>query len=188
MFFFPTFFVCTGNYIEPVRLLPEEDYSSSNSNLAEIQSFDNEGLEDFWRPFIMPSSVSELVKENEGSVEQSNNTLEITNEGEGQDDKSLKMSNSDMKPLKPMKRNKWKPEEIKKLIKLRGELNVRFQVARGRMALWEEISTSMSTDGINRSPGQCKSLWASLIQKFEVCSPFLPSVFNSALPLSYHGK
>ncbi|XP_022134909.1 uncharacterized protein LOC111007047 isoform X2 [Momordica charantia] len=156
-----------GNYIEPVRLLPEEDYSSSNSNLAEIQSFDNEGLEDFWRPFIMPSSVSELVKENEGSVQQSNNTLEITNEGEGQDDKSLKMSNSDMKPLKPMKRNKWKPEEIKKLIKLRGELNVRFQVARGRMALWEEISTSMSTDGINRSPGQCKSLWASLIQKFE---------------------
>lgn len=155
-----------GYYLEPGRLLPEDDYDTSSSNLTETQSFDNEGLEDFWRPFITPSSpAKELAKDNEGSVQQSKNMLEITNEREEvSDDKSLKTSNSDVKPLK---RNKWKPEEIKKLIKLRGELHARFQVARGRMALWEEISNGMSADGINRSPGQCKSLWASLVQKFE---------------------
>ncbi|CAK9330291.1 unnamed protein product [Citrullus colocynthis] len=155
-----------GYYLEPGRLLPEDDYDTSSLNLTETRSFDKEGLEDFWRPFITPSSpAKELGKDNEGSVQQSKNMSEITNEREEvSDDKSLKTSNSDVKPVK---RNKWKPEEIKKLIKLRGELHARFQVARGRMALWEEISNGMSADGINRSPGQCKSLWASLVQKFE---------------------
>ncbi|KAI3709156.1 hypothetical protein L2E82_38915 [Cichorium intybus] len=68
---------------------------------------------------------------------------------------------------KPVKRNRWKPEEVKKFIKFRGELNDRFQVVKGRMALWEEISGKLSTEGYNRSPGQCKSLWASLVQKYE---------------------
>ncbi|VFQ92859.1 unnamed protein product [Cuscuta campestris] len=68
---------------------------------------------------------------------------------------------------KPLKRNKWKPEEVKKLIKMRGELNNTFQVQKGRMALWQEISSRLESDGIARSPGQCKSLWASLIQKYE---------------------
>ena len=67
-------------------------------------------------------------------------------------------------------RNKWKPEEIIKLIRLRGESNGRFQVAKGRMALWQEISTTLSADGFNRTAAQCKSLWASLVQKYEVCS------------------
>lgn len=74
---------------------------------------------------------------------------------------------SRQKPAKTAKRNKWRPEEIKKVIKMRGELHSRFQVIKGRMALWEEISSSLSSDGISRSPGQCKSLWASLIQKYE---------------------
>lgn len=69
--------------------------------------------------------------------------------------------------LKPLKRNKWKPEEVKKLIKMRGELNNKFQVQKGRMALWQEISSRLESDGIARSPGQCKSLWASLVQKYE---------------------
>lgn len=86
---------------------------------------------------------------------------------------SLEMPKSVLKSSKPMKRNKWKPEEIKKLIKFRGELNSRFQVVRGRMALWEEISANLLADGISRSPGQCKSLWASLTQKYEVCSQYL---------------
>lgn len=176
-FFFPTLFVGPGYYIEPGSLLPEEDYNSSNSNLTETESSGNEGLEDFWRPFITPSSpVNELVKEDEGSVQPSKNTLGISNGGEeGSDEGSLKTSNSSekplkpLKPLKPVKSNKWKPEEMKRLIKLRGQLHARFQVSKGRMALWEEISTSMLADGINRSPGQCKSLWASLVVKFEVC-------------------
>lgn len=65
---------------------------------------------------------------------------------------------------KTVKRNKWKPEEIKRLIRMRGELHDRFQVAKGRMALWEEISSNFMADGINRSAGQCKSLWSSLMQ------------------------
>lgn len=69
-----------------------------------------------------------------------------------------------------MKRKKWKPEEVKKLIKLRGELHGRFQVVKGRMVLWKEVSTHLMKEGINRSPGECKSLWASLLQKYKVSS------------------
>ncbi|XP_057517660.1 ribonuclease J isoform X2 [Amaranthus tricolor] len=76
-------------------------------------------------------------------------------------------TNHSSTPSKSTKRNKWKPEEVKKLIMLRGELHERFQVARGRMALWEEISSSLLADGYTRTPGQCKSLWASLVQKYE---------------------
>ncbi|KAK8939095.1 hypothetical protein KSP39_PZI011248 [Platanthera zijinensis] len=70
--------------------------------------------------------------------------------------------------LKSGNRSRWKPEEIKMLIKERGNLNNRFQTIRGRMALWEEVSSTMLNHGIIRTPAQCKSLWASLIQKYEV--------------------
>lgn len=66
------------------------------------------------------------------------------------------------------KRNKWKPEEIKKLIKKRSELDDRFRAVKARMVLWEEISASLLQHGVDRSPGQCKSLWSSLVQKYEV--------------------
>ncbi|KAL3631686.1 hypothetical protein CASFOL_024670 [Castilleja foliolosa] len=74
---------------------------------------------------------------------------------------------SQLKPSKTEKRNKWKSEEVKKLIKMRGELHSRFKVLKGRMALWEEISSNLLLDGISRSPGQCKSLWASLVHKYD---------------------
>ncbi|XP_020261497.1 uncharacterized protein LOC109837594 isoform X2 [Asparagus officinalis] len=67
----------------------------------------------------------------------------------------------------PSKRNKWKPEEIKRLITKRAELDDRFQAVKGRMILWEEVSSSLLDHGITRSPAQCKSLWASLVQKYE---------------------
>ncbi|KAK8970361.1 hypothetical protein KSP40_PGU010459 [Platanthera guangdongensis] len=69
--------------------------------------------------------------------------------------------------LKSGNRSRWKPEGIKMLIKERGNLNNRFQTIRGRMALWEELSSTMLNHGIIRTPAQCKSLWASLIQKYE---------------------
>ncbi|CAL9130137.1 unnamed protein product [Musa textilis] len=68
---------------------------------------------------------------------------------------------------KSTKRNKWKPEEVKRLIILRAGLDSKFQSSKARMVLWEEISTEMLNDGIKRSPAQCKSLWASLVQKYE---------------------
>ncbi|KAI4303801.1 hypothetical protein MLD38_039394 [Melastoma candidum] len=74
-------------------------------------------------------------------------------------------------PLEPstkrLRRNKWKAEEVKRLIILRGELNSKFRVVKRRMALWEEISASLLGHGFSRGPAQCKSLWASLIQKYE---------------------
>ncbi|XP_057785944.1 ribonuclease J isoform X2 [Salvia miltiorrhiza] len=77
------------------------------------------------------------------------------------------LPNPRVKSSKIAKRNKWRPEEVKKMIKVRGELHNRFQVLKGRMALWEEISANLLADGISRSPGQCKSLWTSLVQKYE---------------------
>lgn len=85
-------------------------------------------------------------------------------------DESLELSNDQPKSSKPAKRNKWKPEDVKKLIRLRGELHSKFQVVKGRMALWEEISENLLAEGITRSAGECKSLWTSLVQKYEVDS------------------
>ena len=99
--------------------------------------------DDFWKAYTKSESVDESENGSKGS-----------------------------KTNKPVKRNRWKPEEVKKLIKFRGELNSRFQVVKGRMALWEEISDKLSEEGSSRSPGQCKSLWASLVQKYEVRSPY----------------
>ena len=64
---------------------------------------------------------------------------------ESSKDETSKLPNSS----KPVKRNKWKSEEVKKLINLRGELHCKFQVVKGRMALWEQISGSFLSDGIN---------------------------------------
>ena len=50
---------------------------------------------------------------------------------------------------------------------MRGEMNEQFQTVKGRMVLWEEISSSMLSQGISRTPAQCKSLWTSLVQKYE---------------------
>ena len=89
--------------------------------------------------------------------------------------KNGELSTEDLKPSEPKavarkssKRNKWKPEEIKRLIKKRAELDDRFQAVKGRMVLWEEVASSLLDHGINRTPAQCKSLWASLVQKYEV--------------------
>jgi hypothetical protein len=75
-------------------------------------------------------------------------------------------------PAKSSKKNKWKPEEIKSLIQMHGEMNERFQSVKGRMVLWEEISDNMLKQGISRTPAQCKSLWTSLVQKYEVRDKF----------------
>lgn len=153
------------------RELSKEEETSSSSSLAEGHSSDSENQDDFRKSFIPPSPVNELVKSDEDLVPPWEHVKEIKEDGTiSSDDDSLENQNSRSKGSRPVKRNKWKPEEVKSLIKMRGELHSRFQVVRGRMALWEEISTNLMADGINRSPGQCKSLWTSLVQKYEVCS------------------
>ena len=69
---------------------------------------------------------------------------------------------------KAVRRNKWKPEEIKILIKKRSEMDEKFRRVKARMVLWEEISADLLAHGVDRSPAQCKSLWSSLVQKYEV--------------------
>ncbi|XP_010519514.1 PREDICTED: uncharacterized protein LOC104798948 isoform X1 [Tarenaya hassleriana] len=151
------------------RLLDNEEASASGYTVEDTHSGSSEESEDFWKSFITSTSPSPAAKlENAYTVADA----EVKTEDEkisSRDDDSSEASDSESKPSKRIKRNKWKPEEVKKLIRTRGELHSRFQVVKGRMALWEEISTNLMADGIIRSPGQCKSLWASLIQKYEEC-------------------
>ncbi|KAL0415681.1 UNVERIFIED_CONTAM: Ribonuclease J [Sesamum latifolium] len=133
----------------------------SNSKLPDKAPNVDES-DDFWKSFISSSGL----KQSEGGSDllPAADHREKAKE-ESTDDSVLPKSRQT--PSKTAKRNKWKPEEVRKLIKLRGKLHSRFQVLKGRMALWEEISSSLLLDGIGRSPGQCKSLWASLVQKYE---------------------
>ncbi|KAL9375501.1 hypothetical protein Peur_032380 [Populus x canadensis] len=150
------------------RELSKEEETSSSPSLAEGHSSDSENQDDFRKSFIPPSPVNELVKSDEDLVPPWEHVNELKEDGTiSSDDDSLENQNSRSKGSKPVKRNKWKPEEVKSLIKMRGELHGRFQVVRGRMALWEEISTNLMADGINHSPGQCKYLWTSLAKKYE---------------------
>ncbi|KAM7471508.1 hypothetical protein LguiA_009691 [Lonicera macranthoides] len=153
-----------GRGIDLQGLLPEED-TSSTSDSAEALSQSSEETEDFWKSFVVPSPIDQSRKDSNPSIaEEGEKPKKESSENVSSDVPSSSSSKSSKKPLR---RNKWRPDEVKKLIMMRGELHSRFQVVRGRMALWEEISANLLANGITRSPGQCKSLWTSLIQKYE---------------------
>ncbi|CAA0830152.1 RNA-metabolising metallo-beta-lactamase family protein [Striga hermonthica] len=137
--------------------VPHEEGVVLHSKLAE-RGVDVDESVGFWTSFLS-SPVSNQQEDNNDLVRESGkeDMIELNHN----------VSKSQLKTSTSSKRNKWKPEEVKKLIKMRGELHSRFQVLKGRMALWEEISSSLLSDGISRSAGQCKSLWASLVQKYE---------------------
>ncbi|XP_058070813.1 ribonuclease J-like isoform X2 [Magnolia sinica] len=145
-----------GKDVEFERLLSEENIkipdlaTPSSSTLTESA--------DFWEfsgvPEFAKGENGSVLKEHEKSTENANESSK----------KSLK---SQPAASKLAKRNKWKPEEIKRLIEMRGEMDSKFQTVKARMVLWEEISATMMEHGIKRTPGQCKSLWASLVQKYE---------------------
>ncbi|KAJ8748116.1 hypothetical protein K2173_012884 [Erythroxylum novogranatense] len=145
--------------IDSERLLPEEEAETSNSSVVD----NSHDQDDFWKSFVSSSQCDGSVKGDDSFSQEEH----VKDGSESSEDDSLEMQTSQPKPSKSVKRNKWKPEEIKKLIQMRGELHDRFQVVKGRMALWEEISCNLMANGMNRSPGQCKSLWASLTQKYE---------------------
>ncbi|XP_042398633.1 ribonuclease J-like [Zingiber officinale] len=109
---------------------------------------------------VKVSSPVEVTKENRNALEENLDSNKNGTTGSKGSSKSLN-------PKKALKRNKWKPEEVKRLIKLRVGMDNKFQTVKARMVLWEEISADMLHDGINRSPAQCKSLWTSLVQKYE---------------------
>ena len=150
----------TSTSEEDLTSTSEEDLTSTSS-LAKK----NSESDDFWKSFVVPVNEHEQDSEGVATPEQKAEAKIASSKNDPFD-----LPKSELKSSTPSKRNKWKPEEIKKLIKFRKELNSRFQVVKGRMALWEEISAALLADGIVRSAGQCKSLWASLTQKYEVCS------------------
>ncbi|KAL6576335.1 hypothetical protein OROHE_000116 [Orobanche hederae] len=141
--------------------VPHEKVVSSNSKSADRGRAIDES-DDFLKSFISPLVLNQ---QDDGDSLPETKHREMAKEEGAEPDSGL--SKSQVKPSMMAKRNKWKPEEVKKLIKMRGELHNRFQVLKGRMALWEEISSSLLLEGISRSPGQCKSLWTSLVQKYE---------------------
>ncbi|BAT75980.1 uncharacterized protein HKW66_Vig0030680 [Vigna angularis] len=148
-------------------ILPIEDNAISSG--VEDDLSDAEVSNDFFKPLVGSSPVEKSIKANNGYVPQMEKSSPLK-DGSSEDTEecnSVNTSNSEPKSSKSAKRNKWKHEEVKKLIGMRGELNDRFQVVKGRMALWEEISQNLLSNGISRSPGQCKSLWTSLLQKYE---------------------
>ncbi|XP_022736787.1 uncharacterized protein LOC111289757 isoform X2 [Durio zibethinus] len=153
---------------EVERLLPEEDTTTSSPDHAERLAPNTEDSDEFWKEFITSSSpVENLEEDNNGLVPKEEHKPELKSGGTASGGDDSEIPSSQPKSSKPTKRNKWKPEEVKKLIKTRGKLHNRFQVVKGRMALWEEVSASLLAEGISRSPAQCKSLWASLVQKYE---------------------
>lgn len=178
------FFTVDGIEVEE---LPEEETTNSSSNYGERLSLDSEDSDEFWKSFVA-SPINNLVKDNNVLIPQEEKHMsELEEDGtEGSYDDSSDRSSSQPKSSKGVRRNKWGPEEVKELIKMRRELHSRFQVVKRRMALWKEISTHLANEGFNRSPGQCKSMWTSLLQKYEVCSSTLPltriSVINSGKP------
>ncbi|XP_014509889.1 uncharacterized protein LOC106768980 isoform X1 [Vigna radiata var. radiata] len=153
--------------IDVGSILPIEDIAISSG--VEDDLSDAEVSDDFFKPLVVSSPVEKSIKANNGYVPQMEKSSP-SKDGSSEDTEecnSVNTSDSEPKSSKSAKRNKWKHDEVKKLIGMRGELNDRFQVVKGRMALWEEISQNLLSNGISRSPGQCKSLWTSLLQKYE---------------------
>ncbi|KAL9272592.1 Ribonuclease J-like protein [Drosera capensis] len=131
---------------------------------------DSEGSGDMW------TSLVKLWSSGDGKSAEVKTSL-VSHEGHtskklvdqklGEDDHSVRESLAAPKQSKSTTKRKWMPEEINKLIALRGELSDEFKVVKGRMALWEDISMSLVADGIARSPAQCKSLWTTLVLQYE---------------------
>ncbi|XP_058102274.1 ribonuclease J-like [Magnolia sinica] len=143
-----------GNDVEFEQLLSEENIRSPD--LATPSSSKLTESADFWEL----SRVPEFAKGENGSVEPEKST-------ENANESSKKSQKSQAEASKPAKRNEWKPEEIKRLIEMRGEMDSRFQTVKARMVLWEEISATLMEHGIKQTPGQCKSLWSSLVKKYK---------------------
>lgn len=149
---------------EAVRTRPDDATTSSNGEAFFSSDLHQpKTLEHFWESFKSPTAVK-IARIVNGGNKQNLGKIGIMGK-----DSPIQSAPA---PVKSSKKNKWKPEEIKSLIQMRGEMNEKFQSVKGRMILWEEISDTMLNQGISRTPAQCKSLWTSLVQKYEVRDNF----------------
>ncbi|KAL5652914.1 hypothetical protein ACJX0J_038372, partial [Zea mays] len=144
---------------EATRTTPDDATTSSNGEAFFSSDLHQpKTLEHLWESFKSPIAVK-IARIVNGGKKQNLGKIGIMGK-----DSSIQSTPA---PAKSSKKNKWKPEEIKSLIQMHGEMNERFQSVKGRMVLWEEISDNMLKQGISRTPAQCKSLWTSLVQKYE---------------------
>ncbi|KAF1861143.1 hypothetical protein Lal_00000562 [Lupinus albus] len=63
--------------------------------------------------------------------------------------------------------SRWPKVEIEALIKLRTELDAKYQENTPKGPLWEEISSSMRKLGYNRNPKRCKEKWENINKYFK---------------------
>ncbi|XP_037447064.1 ribonuclease J-like isoform X1 [Triticum dicoccoides] len=146
---------------EVMRTTPDDATTSSNGeSFFSPDLHQPKTLDHFWESFKSPTAVkiARIVNASAQGNKPKLGKISIIDKDS---------STSAPAPAKSSRKNKWKPEEIKSLIQLRGEMNEKFQTVKGRMVLWEEISGSLLKQGITRTPAQCKSVWTSLLQKYE---------------------
>ncbi|KAG5523082.1 hypothetical protein RHGRI_035031 [Rhododendron griersonianum] len=150
-------------HVQDERLLFEEA-TTSGSESQEKPSVNSES-DDFRKSSILSSPTGLVVEDSNGSIPQEEYGEKNAKESEVYG--CVEISTSGLKSSEPAKQNKWTPDEVMKLIDMRGQLHSRFQVVKRRMSLWEEISSNLLADGINRTPGQCRSQWTSLVKKYK---------------------
>ncbi|XP_057795505.1 trihelix transcription factor DF1-like [Salvia miltiorrhiza] len=63
--------------------------------------------------------------------------------------------------------SRWPKAEVEALIKLRKDLEVKYQENGPKGPLWEEISKAMSNIGYNRSSKRCKEKWENINKYFK---------------------
>ncbi|CAN4087966.1 unnamed protein product [Withania somnifera] len=164
-----------GFGISALRNVSDEDQKRRQASGARAEEGNGHGYPIDDAADQVKGDDMDIERLHEGATTSSSNSVDEYSTTEEESESSRKESiqigsgfpQSMMKSSKPLKRNRWKHDEIKILITLRGELHSKFQVVRGRMALWEEISSNLLSLGVDRSPAQCKSLWASLVQRYE---------------------
>jgi hypothetical protein len=153
------------SFPDVTRTTPDDATTSSNGeSFFSSDLHKPKALDQFWESFKSPTAVkiARIVNASAQGNKPKLGKISIVDKDS---------NTSAPAPAKLSRKNKWKPEEIKSLIQLRGEMNEKFQSVKGRMVLWEEISGNMLEQGITRTPAQCKSLWTSLVQKYEVGTP-----------------
>ncbi|KAJ7296504.1 hypothetical protein O6H91_Y118500 [Diphasiastrum complanatum] len=66
----------------------------------------------------------------------------------------------------PDPNNRWPKAEVLALIRLRSDMEARFQEPGPKGALWEEIGKGMSSLGYNRNAKRCKEKWENINKYF----------------------
>lgn len=67
----------------------------------------------------------------------------------------------------PIKRRKWKSNEVFLLIEARKDEEIDLPQGQGRKGLWKGVSKTLAKAGFDRRPEQCKRAWFTLVKKYK---------------------